>query len=140
VKFNTAIAKLMTFVNEAMKQEKLNVDSYLTFLKLLNPFAPHLAEELYTKVKNESLVFASYPKANPKLMEESQVTIVISINGKVRDKLEVSKGLDEESLKEILLKREKVQSHLNNMTIVKWIIIPDKLVNLVIKPNHLAIQ
>jgi leucyl-tRNA synthetase len=135
VKFNTAIAKLMTFVNEAMKQEKLNINSYLTFLKLLNPFAPHLAEELYTKVKNESLVFASYPKANSALMQESQVTIVISINGKVRDKIEVAKDLDEETLKEMALKRDKVQGHLNNMIIVKWIMVPDKLINIVVRPH-----
>jgi leucyl-tRNA synthetase len=125
----------MTFVNEAMKQEKLNINSYLTFLKLLNPFAPHLAEELYTKLKNESLVFVPYPKANHSLMEEFQVTIVISINGKVRDKLEVSKGLDEEILKEMALKRDKVQGHLTNMSIVKWIMVPDKLINIVVKQH-----
>jgi leucyl-tRNA synthetase len=135
VKFNTAIAKLMTFVNEAGKQRYLNVETFKTFLKLLNPFAPHLADELHSHFSDESLVFAPYPKADRSLMEDSQVTMVISVNGKVRDKIEVKKGLDEETLKELALKQPKIQQNLGGMTIIKWIIIKDKLINIVVKPG-----
>ncbi len=134
VKYNTAIAKLMTFVKEAGKFGKLSIESFLTFLKLLNPFAPHLAEELYSSYSSESLVYEPYPKADESLMEDSRVTIVISINGKVRDKLEVAKGLSQDVLKDLALKQEKIQQNLNNMTILKWIIVPDKLINIVVKP------
>jgi leucyl-tRNA synthetase len=133
VKFNTAIAKLMTFVNEAGKVGTLSINSFLTFLKLLNPFAPHLAEELYSEYSRESLVFAPYPKAEETLMENSKVTIVISINGKVRDKLEVAKGLSEVVLKDLALKQDKIQNNLVNTSILKWIIVPDKLINIVVK-------
>jgi len=130
VKFNTAIAKLMTFVNEASKQGSLNVESFKTFLKLLNPFAPHLSEELHSNYSDESLVFAPYPIADSSLMEESQVTLVISINGKVRDKIEVKKGLDDEELKKIVLAQKKIISNLNDKNISKWIIVKDKLINI----------
>jgi leucyl-tRNA synthetase len=114
-----------------MKQEKININSYLTFLKLLNPFAPHLAEELYTKFKKESLVFAPYPKANPALMEESQVTIVISINGKIRDKVEILIGLNNNEIIDLILRQEKIKHYLQNKIIVKWIIVENKIVNIV---------
>jgi leucyl-tRNA synthetase len=135
VKFNTAIAKLMTFVNEAGKAEKLSINSFLTFLKLLNPFAPHLSEELHSQYASESLVFSPYPKADSSLMEDFQVMMVISVNGKVRDKIEVKKDLDEETLKELALKQPKIQQHLDGMTIIKWIIVKDKLINIVVKPG-----
>jgi len=68
-------------------------------------------------------------------MEDSQVTMVISVNGKVRDKIEVNKGLDEETLKELALKQPKIQQNLDGMTIIKWIIVKDKLINIVVKPG-----
>jgi leucyl-tRNA synthetase len=132
VKFNTAIAKLMTFVNEASKQGFLNVETFKTFLKLLNPFAPHLSEELHSNYSDESLGFAPYPKADSSLMEESEITMIISINGKVRDKIEVKKGLDKETLKELVLKQEKIKAYLNDIIVVKWIFVKDKLINLVL--------
>ena len=133
VKYNTAIAKLMTFVNEVQKIGSISKDSFITFLKLLNPFAPHLAEELNAKLSNERLVHQAWPKADPSLMEESTVTVVVSVNGKVRDKLDVSKDLDESSLKEKALASEKIQHNIQGKTIIKWIFVPNKLINIVIK-------
>jgi len=127
----------MTFVNEATKQGYLNVETFKTFLKLLNPFAPHLADELHSYYSDESLVFAPYPKADLSLMEDSQVTMVISVNGKVRDKMEVKKGLNEETLKELALNQPKIQQNLGGMTIIKWIFVKDKLINIVFKSNEL---
>ena len=135
VKFNTAIAKLMTFINEAGKAGKLSINSFLTFLKLLNPFAPHIAEELHSQYASESLVFSPYPTAEKLLMEDSQVTMVISINGKVRDKIEAAKGLSDDVLKALVLKQDKIQKNLENMSILKWIIVKDKLINIVVKPT-----
>jgi len=131
-KFNTAISKLMTFANEANKQGTINEDTFRTYLKLLNPFAPHMAEELNEQLGyEERLVFADYPTPDEKLMEEENVTIVLMVNGKLRDKVEVDKGTDEETLKTLAKENERIQQFIEGKTIRKIIVVPDKLVNIV---------
>jgi leucyl-tRNA synthetase len=134
VKFNTAIAKLMTFVNEAGKKESISQETYETFLKLLNPFAPHMAEELNHLLGNkEPLVKAEYPKANPEKLIEDTQTIVLQVNGKVRDKIEVEKDTSKESLEALAKESEKIAKFSEGKTIVKVIVVPGKLVNIVAK-------
>ena len=134
VKFNTAIAKLMTLVNAVNKAGHLSGESFAILLKLLNPFAPHLAEELYERLGfTEGLVTAAWPQANPEYLVADTVTVVISVNGKMRAKVDVPATISEEALKEHCFAQEKVQAHLHGTTIVKTIVVPQKLVNFVVK-------
>lgn len=133
VKFNTAIAKLMTLVNELSKADTIAKDTYVTLLKLLNPFAPHIAEELYARLGyEETLVNATYPKADPEKMTERHVTLVISVNGKVRDKMNVAKDLDEDTLKKLVFENERIQKFVGEAEPKRIIIVKNKLVNIVI--------
>ncbi len=131
-KFNTAISKLMTFVNEASKKETIAKATFETFLKLLNPFAPHISEELNQNIgNNESLVFAAYPEADPERLKEEKVTIVLSVNGKMRDKIEAKKDEDKEKLEELALANERVQKFIEGKSVQKIIVVPNRLVNVV---------
>lgn len=132
-KFNTAIAKLMSLTNDLSKETAISQETYLTLLKLLYPFAPHICEELYNLMGNSSsMMFESYPIADPKKMVESSVTMVISINGKVRDKIDVDKDLDQETLKQLALENERILKFIDNQPIKKIIVVPNKLINIVI--------
>lgn len=132
-KFNTAIAKLMSLTNELSKETTISETSYLTLLKLLYPFAPHICEELYNLLGFEgTMMFESYPVADPKKMVESTVTMVISINGKVRDKIEVDKDLDKAVLERLALENERIVKFIDNQPIKKVIVVPNKLINIVI--------
>ncbi len=132
-KFNTAISKLMTFVNEATKTG-LSKETLQTFLKLLNPFAPHIAEEINEKLGFDApLMFAPFPKADPSLMQSQTMTIVLSVNGKVRDKIEVDKKTEKAELEKRALESEKIQSFTQGKQIIKVIVVPNKLVNIVVK-------
>ncbi len=134
VKFNTAIAKLMTLTNAAYKQNRISLEAYETLLKLLNPFAPHVCEELYEALGHEaSLVHAPYPKADASKMQAQTVTVVLSVNGKVRAKLEVEADLDEATLLEKALAEPRLQPFLEGKVIVKRIVVPQKLINFVVK-------
>ncbi len=131
-KFNTAISKLMSFVNDALKKPAISKSTFETFLKLLNPFAPHMAEELNMMLGNEKpLVYAEYPTYDESLIVEDMMTIVIQVNGKVRDKLEVPKDTDKETLEALAKKSERVAQFTDGKTIRKIIVVPAKLVNIV---------
>jgi leucyl-tRNA synthetase len=133
IKYNTAIAKMMSLVNELSKQDHISKDTYHTLLRLLHPYAPHITEELNARLGfQDDLVYQPYPKADPKLMEESTITVVISINGKVRDKMEVAKDLDKEIMEEKALASERIQQYINGKTIRKVIVVPNKLINIVV--------
>ncbi len=133
-KFNTAIAKLMTFANEAAKSEGITKDTFLTFLKLLNPFAPHIAEELNERLGHrEPLVKSSWPEVDERLLEEERITIVFSVNGKVRDKREVQKDIGKDELEKMALENERVKKFIEGKTIVKVVVVPGRLVNVVAK-------
>ncbi len=133
-KFNTAIAKLMTFANEAAKAEGITKDTFRTFLKLLNPFAPHIAEELNERLGHrEPLVKSSWPDVDESLLEEERVTIVFSVNGKVRDKMEVAKDTDKAELESMALANERVKKFTEGKKIVKVVVVPGRLVNVVAK-------
>ncbi len=132
VKYNTAIAKLMTFVNTALKQPSLNAATYETFLRLLNPFAPHMAEELNEMLGEEDpMVFKSYPEHDPEKLVEDTLTIVLQVNGNVRDRMEVSRNLSKEELETLAKENERVKKFTEGKTIRKVIVVPDKLVNVV---------
>lgn len=134
LKFNTAIAKLMTLVNEYNKQEKVTRSDYEVLLTMLNPIAPHITEELWSMLGHETLlVFETYPEYDESKLVKDEIDLIISVNGKVRDKMIVQNNLDEDELKKIALAREKIQAFIEGKQIVKIIVVPNKLVNIVVK-------
>ena len=140
--FNTAISSIMELVNafynfkenpEAL-QDGVAREVVLSLLKLLAPFAPHMTEELWTKLVGEGSIHkASWPQAEAAAMVQEEVELVLQINGKVRDKIIVPAALDREALQEVALEQPKVQNLIAEKTIVKVICVPDKLVNIVVK-------
>ncbi|MFA5360216.1 MAG: leucine--tRNA ligase [Patescibacteria group bacterium] len=134
-RYNTAIAQMMIFVNFAVKFNELPRGVFENFLKLLAPFAPHLAEELWFGLGNEESIFKqAWPKYNPALVKDETINLVIQVNGKIRDTIEVSSDISEEEAKKIALESEKVKKWLEGKEIKKVIFVKGKLVNIVIHP------
>lgn len=133
-KFNTAISEMMIFVNEAQKWEKLPQKTMGKFLKLLSPFAPHIAEELWEKLgNNDSIGKSEWPKYVEALTVDDEIELVIQVNGKLRDKLNVSKDITKDEAIAQAKESEKVERFLEGKELVKEIFVPGKLVNLVVK-------
>jgi leucyl-tRNA synthetase len=133
VKFNTAIAKLMTLVNELGKVESINKTDYETLLKLVYPFAPHITEELWETIgHDEDMVYASWPKHDETKLVESTIEMVVSINGKVRDKITVNIDTSKEEIMELAKSKEKIIELIEGKEIRKIIVVPKKLVNIVV--------
>ncbi|MDG4499443.1 leucine--tRNA ligase [Streptococcus suis] len=135
LKFNTAIAQLMIFVNAANKEDKLYVDYAKGFVQLIAPFAPHLAEELWQGLTNtgQSISYVAWPTYDESKLVESEVEIVVQIKGKVKARLTVAKDLAQAELEKVALADEKVQAEIAGQTVVKVISVPNKLVNIVTK-------
>jgi leucyl-tRNA synthetase len=138
MRFNTAISSMMVFVNEAMTWQTKPLAVMRTFLQLLAPFAPHLAEELWARLHGTfgqaapSLTYAPWPKFDPSLLVESEVEIPVQVNGKLRDVIRVAADADNATLEAAAKAAPKVQPFLDGKTIKKVIIVPKKLVNLVV--------
>ncbi|HFU4350665.1 TPA: leucine--tRNA ligase [Streptococcus suis] len=135
LKFNTAIAQLMIFVNAANKEDKLYVDYAKGFVQLIAPFAPHLAEELWQGLTNtgQAISYVAWPTYDESKLIESEVEIVVQIKGKVKARLTVAKDLSPADLEKAALADEKVQAEIAGQTVVKVISVPNKLVNIVTK-------
>jgi leucyl-tRNA synthetase/predicted alpha/beta hydrolase family esterase len=133
MKFNTAISTLMAFTNELVKEEKISKAGYAVLIKLISPFAPHMAEELWVKFGNkESVSSQAWPEYDPELIINDIITVVAQINGKVRDEFQVSVDIDEEEIKKLVLESEKVQKYLEGKEPKKVIYVKGKLVSIVI--------
>lgn len=132
-KFNTGVSGLMKLFNE-IENKWLSRTQYETVLKLLAPFAPHIAEELWSGVlKNKkSIHLESWPEYDETLSTDELIELVLQINGVKRDVLKVTKGLSEEEVKNIVLANENIKKHLVGKEIKKFIYIKDRLTNLVI--------
>ena len=135
LKFNTAIAQLMIFVNAANKEDKLYVDYAKGFVQLIAPFAPHFAEELWQGLTNtgQSISYVAWPTYDESKLVESEVEIVVQIKGKVKARLTVAKDLAQAELEKVALADEKVQAEIAGQTVVKVITVVNKLVNIVVK-------
>ena len=135
LKFNTAIAQLMIFVNAANKEDQLYVEYAKGFIQLLAPFAPHLGEELWQLVtgNQESISHVAWPSYDESKLVESEVEIVVQIKGKVKAKLMVPKDASREELESIALANEKIQAEVAGKELVKVIVVANKLVNIVTK-------
>jgi len=132
MKFNTAIASLMVFANE-MEKEDVPPKIFAKFLLVLAPFAPHLAEELWQRLgKKKSIFLEKWPKADGKAVGEEKTILIIQINGRVRDKVEVPKGLPQGEVEKIVLARAKVKEWLGGKEVRKIIFVPDRVINIVL--------
>lgn len=134
MKFNTSIAQMMIFINELYKAEKISREIINTFVLLLSPYAPHLAEELWQRMGNKnSLAFEKWPVYDELLTKASLITVAFSVNGKVRAKKEIENDLPEKDLEQIALDDESVKKHIFGKEIIKIIIVKNKMVNVVVK-------
>ena len=133
--FNTAISALMILLNEMEKQNQLPVKSYESFVKLLYPFAPHMCEEIWHEIlgKNTYLHTEGWPEYDKKKIVDEVFILVIQVNGKVRDNIEVDANIKESQAKELALKSNKVSKFIGGNEVEKTIFVPGKLINLVIK-------
>ena len=130
MRFNTAISKLMVFVRDV--GSPVPREAARTFSLLLAPFAPHLAEELWQRLGGtRSLAHEPWPQADPALLVTESVTLVVQVNGKRRDEIQVPVDADEASIRAAALAAEPVQRHLAGRTPKKVIIVPGRLVNVV---------
>jgi len=131
--FNTAVSALMIFFNEL--QNSYEEKSFEIFLILLSPFAPHITEEIWREIlgKKKSIFNEPWPKYDSKLLVSEEVQIVIQINGRVRDKIIMSAGLDEKTAVEKALQSEKVSKFALKENIIKTIYVKNKLLNIVVK-------
>jgi leucyl-tRNA synthetase len=140
-RFNTMLAALMEFSNYLGKvQEAGSVSGKLwdeainALILLIAPATPHLAEELWTGMgKPYSVHNQPWPKYDPALVKEDQITLVVQVNGKVRDKIDAPASITEEEAREMALSSDKIQGHLEGKTPVKVIYVPAKLINIVVK-------
>ncbi|MDR1576917.1 MAG: leucine--tRNA ligase [Deltaproteobacteria bacterium] len=132
--YNTAIARLMELVNHITKNQVHNQIVSETLTILLAPFAPHLAEELWEGLgQRESVFKAAWPSYDEATTQSTQVEYVIQINGKVRGKLDLAKGLTQEELDPLVMDSPVIQKWLAGKTVVRKIFVADKLVNIVVK-------
>ena len=132
--FNTAISQMMVLVNELYKEDVFPRSVAETFVKLLSPYVPHLAEELWEKLGHApSISKVQWPVWDEELTFDANIEVVFQVNGKVRSKTMVEKGVSKETLLSLAKDDAKIRSWLEGKTIVKEIVVPDKLVNLVVK-------
>jgi leucyl-tRNA synthetase len=147
LRFNTAISALMVFVNDAISWTTRPAEVLRTFLILLQPFAPHLSEELWQMLDRtahpdsspppnlpSTLPYAPWPKFDPALLVEDTLELPVQINGRLRDRIHLPVGATPAQIEAAALAAEKIAPHLSGRTVRKVILVPGKLVNLVVSP------
>ena len=133
--FNTAVSQMMIFVNHMLVQDVYNSDVLHQFLIILNPFAPHLSEELNELIHKEDYIPISekqWPKYDESFMVSDSITIAVQINGKTRGTVEVDAKTNEEDIFKLVIDNDKFSKYLINMNILKKIYVQNRLVNFVI--------
>jgi len=132
--FNTAIARMMEFVNAAMKADSIGRSQAESFILLLSPFAPHLAEELWQHIgHNDTLAYENWPQHNEALLVEDTIEIPVQVMGKLRARVSVPADADKDTILAAAKAEPKVLSQLEGKTIIKEIYVPGKMVNIVAK-------
>jgi leucyl-tRNA synthetase len=137
--FNTAISQMMVCTNELTSAEKRPVSALRTLLVVLSPFAPHMAEELWSKLGEKFAGFGgsahaqAWPEHDESLLVENEIEIVLQINGKVRDKMIAPKDATREQLEAAARAHEKFAAQIAGKELIKVVVVPGKLVNFVIK-------
>ena len=132
--FNTAISQMMIFINNAMKENVLPLEYAEGFLKLLNPVAPHITEELWNRLGHEeSIAYEEWPKYDETKIEEDTFELPVQFNGKLKTTIKVKKDLSKEEIEKIVHDNEKVKTLLADKNIIKEIYVPNKIYNIVVK-------
>ncbi|HDJ6501160.1 TPA: leucine--tRNA ligase [Staphylococcus aureus] len=132
--FNTAISQLMVFINECYKVDEVYKPYIEGFVKMLAPIAPHIGEELWSKLGHEeSITYQPWPTYDEALLVDDEVEIVVQVNGKLRAKIKIAKDTSKEEMQEIALSNDNVKASIEGKDIMKVITVPQKLVNIVAK-------
>jgi leucyl-tRNA synthetase len=136
--FNTAISAVMELVNDAYRFTDSAPPDHVRFAlatagSLIFPFAPHLGAEVYELIAGGRVWEEPWPEADPALLASDTVEVVVQVNGKLRDRLAVAAGADRDELERLARESPKVAAHLNGREVVKVIVVPDKLVNVVVR-------
>ena len=132
--FNTAISQMMIFINAVYKEEVFPKEYAEGFVKLLNPVAPHIGEELWEMLGHDNTIaFEAWPTWNESLLGEAEKEIAVQVNGKVRATVMIAVDEAEDSIKEKALAEENVKRHIEGKEVVKVIVIKGKIVNIVVK-------
>ena len=131
MKFNTAIAAMMSFVNDVYAEGTLSKEDLHTFLQLLNPFAPHIAEEMNEQLGFEQLHHSSWPEYDEKALIEEQVEYGIQINGKIRARISLPAGISKEEIEKAVLSSEEIVKQVQGRTVRKVIVVKN-IVNIVV--------
>ena len=132
MKFNTAVATFMTMVNEFYRLKKINKAEFNTFLILLNPIAPHITEELFSKIGNtKTIAESSWPEYDESKTIDGEIELPIQINGKLKGTVNIALNSDETTVKELV--HEKISKLLDGRQIVKEIYVKNKIYNIVVK-------
>ena len=136
IKFNTAIATLMALINDISNVKSINKEELRVFSILLNPFAPHVTEEVYEacKLGNGILAEAEWPEYDESKCVDESVEIVVQVNGKIKAKLNIPVDADKDAVLDLAKNDENVKKAIDGMKIIKEIVVPKKIVNLVVKP------
>ncbi|MGS6024209.1 leucine--tRNA ligase [Limosilactobacillus fermentum] len=132
--FNTAISQLMVFVNEAYKVDNLPLEYMEGFVKMIAPLMPHLAEELWSQFnESETITYQPWPTYDEKALVEDEVEMIVQVNGKVRAKIKMVKDADNKDVEDAALANEHVHSFVDGKDVKKVIVIPNRIVNIVVK-------
>ncbi len=134
MKFNTGIAAMMSLLNEISETKAITLGEYKTLLILLNPFAPHITEEIWENMGFKGRIYETiWPMYDENKCKDDNIEIIVQVNGKLKDKLIIAAGSGKEEMLAAALELERVKSSIEGLTIVKEIVIPEKLVNIVVK-------
>lgn len=134
IRFNTAISQMMVFINDCYKADVIPAEYAEGFVKMLAPMAPHIAEELWQLLGHDStLSYEQWPTYDETKLVDDEVEIAVQVAGKVRAKIVVAKDASKEDIEKVALADEKVQEYMAGKNLVKIIVIPSKLVNIVVK-------
>ena len=132
-KMNTAISHMMVFVNAATQAKSAPKEVVKTFLRLLAPYAPHIAEELWNRLGEAELIaHAALPICDPEALKREEVTIVVQVNGKLRGRVQLAVDATREEAEAAALADARVQKHVAGKTVRKVIVVPNRLVNIVV--------
>ena len=131
--FNTAISQMMILINAWKDSPGIPKEDFSTFLKLLAPFAPHVAEELWEILgKPMSIFYEEWPRPKAEFLKTDEVTVVIQINGKKREAISLPLGVSEEAVRKAVLANPRVVKYTKGKVIRRWVYIPGKIVNIVV--------
>ena len=131
--YNTAVSALMILANAYVEEKSITKDDFTLLLTLLNPIAPHITEELNEMIGNKPIVTYSWPVYDESKMEDSEVKIAVSVNGKLRATINVEKDVEEDTVKSIALENVNVKKHIEGKEIAKIIFVKNKIINIVVK-------